>query len=76
MHWHKLVGRDGRIRGEHAFGEVTRDGFSCQMKVAEHLVRPPTAEKPDDIGVDIGDKEGHGSASSEGTGGDFRMGEA
>lgn len=76
MHRHQLVGGDGVVGVEHALGEAAHDGFSCKMKVAEHLVRSPAAEEPDDVGVDFGDEEGHGAASSEGAGGHLFCGEA
>ena len=41
---------------QHARGEVPHEGLGLEMKVAEHLVGPPTAEELDDVGVDVGAK--------------------
>jgi len=76
MHRHQLVGRDGVIGVKHALCEVAHDGFSCKVEVAEHLVRPPAAKEPNDIGVDFGDQEGHGSTCSKGAGRDLGRDEA
>ena len=76
MHRHQLVGGDGVVGVEHALGEVSHDGFSCKMEVAEHLVRSPSPQESDDVCVDFGDKEGHGAACPKGAGGHFFGGEA
>lgn len=76
MHRHELVGRHGVVGVEHALGEVAHDRFGCQVKVAEHLIRAPSAEEPDDVCVDFGDQEGHGATGSEGAGRNLVRGEA
>lgn len=52
-------------------GEIAHDGFSRKVKVTQHFIRPPAAKKLNDIGVHFGDEERHGTASSEGAGGDL-----
>ncbi len=71
MHRHVLVGRNGVVRIQHFLGKIAHDGFSCKMKVPEHFVRPPAAKDLDDVSVHFGDEERHGTASSEGAGGDL-----
>ena len=40
------------------------------MTVAEHFVRAPTAQEPDDISVDLGAEEGHSPSCAQTPGGD------
>eukprot|EP00985_Skeletonema_marinoi_P017097 scaffold9313_cov131-Skeletonema_marinoi.AAC.1 len=56
---------------EHFLGEIAHDGFSRKVKVTQHFIRPPAAKKLNDISVHFGDEERHGTASSEGAGGDL-----
>ena len=69
---HKLVRREGVVGGEHLPGEVAHDGLRRQVEVAEHLVRSPPTKDLDDVCVDVGDQQGHGSCCAKGACRDFR----
>ena len=53
-----------RTSCEHALGEGIHNWGGLEMQVSEHLVRAPAAEKSNDIGIDIGTKEGVGAGSA------------
>jgi hypothetical protein len=61
--------RDVRTRDEvvvtaswHEAGEVVHDWLCLEMEVTKHFIGPPAANQADDIGVNAGNKEGHGTA--------------
>ena len=47
---------------QHEAGEVAHDRLRLEMEVAKHFIGPPAANQADDIGVNTGNKEGHGAA--------------
>jgi len=49
---------------QHPLGEVVGVDVSLDAEVAEHGVGFPPAEEHDDVGVDVGAKEGGGSPRS------------
>ena len=55
---------------EHAGREITHDRGGLDGEVAKHLIGAPAAKKADDVGVNLGAKEGHGARGAKGAGGD------
>jgi hypothetical protein len=55
----------------HLSGKILEDGDGLDVKVAEHGIALPSAEKADEVTVDAGRDEGHGAGGSEGFNGDI-----
>jgi hypothetical protein len=56
---------------EHEKYKVLHDGLSLEMKVAEHFIRAPAANKADDVRIHSGEEEGHSPAHLERAGSDI-----
>ena len=59
---------------EHALGELVGVDGGLNPEVPEHSVRFPVAEEYDGVAVDVGTKEGGGTAGPEGPDGEFLVG--
>ncbi len=57
---------------EHGSGEILGDWFASAVKVPEHFIRAPPNKELDDVGVEIGCKEGHGLSCMECASRDFQ----
>ena len=53
---------------EHASGEVRHEGSGLQVEVTEHFVGSPSAQKADDVGIDVGAEESISASGSEAAG--------
>ncbi len=53
-------------------GVVLHEAICLNMEVAEHFVRPPTTDEPDDIRINSGQEEGSHSRRSKASGGNVR----
>ena len=53
---------------EHEPGEVAHDRLGLKVEVPEHFIRAPAANESDDVGINSGEKEGHGTTHPKGAG--------
>ena len=72
MHGNGAVGKQREFSSEHSGSETAHDRLGLDMKVAQHLVGAPAADKTDDVGIDLGAKKGHGASRTKGAGTDVR----
>ena len=56
--------------GQHFGGKVPHDRLCLDVEVTQHDIRVPPSKESDDIGVNIGTEQGHGTAGTEGAGRD------
>jgi hypothetical protein len=72
IYWDQLIWNqcEGTAK-EHAAGEVGHEGSGLQVEVAEHFVGAPSAEKADDVGVNVGAEESISASGSEAAGGNI-----
>lgn len=62
-----LVGDKGKIStGEHAGRKMTHEGLGLDVKIAQHFIGAPAAEKANAVGVNVGTEECHGTGSTQG----------
>ena len=69
MHRYQLVWDQGKVTAlEHVASEGGHKWCRLQMEVTEHFVGAPSAEKADDVGVDVGAEESVSASGSEAAG--------
>jgi len=54
--------------GKHSLGKVVNQGLCLDEEVVEHCVRFPPSKEVDDVRVNVGTEEHHGTACLEGVG--------
>ena len=57
--------------GEHFASEVFHDRLGLEVEVSEHFVGPPTPEKANDVGIDLGTEKGIRAGGAEASCGDI-----
>ena len=71
--WDLVVGIEPeRAALKHQGGEIAHDRLGLEMEVAKHLIRPPTSQKANHVGVDVSTQEGHCASGTEAACGDIR----
>ena len=60
-----------RSRGEHAAGVISHQWVCLNVEIAKHLVRAPTADEADDVGIHLGKKERRRTSGAKATGRDL-----
>ena len=69
IHWNQLIWDQCEVTAmEHAAGEVRHEGSGLQVEVTEHFVGSPSAQKADDVGIDVGAEESISASGSEAAG--------
>ena len=56
---------------QHSRGDAGHDGLRLEMEVAKHLIGVPASDHTDAVAVDSGAEERHGTARTNGAGGDI-----
>jgi hypothetical protein len=51
---------------KHPAGEITHEGLGLHVQVPKHFVRAPSANEPNDVGIDVGAEQRHCTSSPEG----------
>jgi hypothetical protein len=72
VHWHGAVRQQREFSSEHSGSETAHDRLCLDMEVAQHLVGAPATDKTDDVGIDLGAKQGHSASRTKGAGTDVR----
>jgi hypothetical protein len=69
--WGNVLSRQqGKITGKgHTSHEGVHEQVGLEMEVAKHFIRAPATNEMDDVGVNAGAKEGHGTAGTKAAGG-------
>ena len=62
----KLIWNQGvSAPSDHTAREVTHDGMCLAMEITKHLIGPPSTDKADDVGVDLGIQKCIGTCGAE-----------
>jgi hypothetical protein len=72
--WGNVLSRQqGEVTGEgHAVRTCVHERVGLQVEILKHFVGAPSADKTDDVGIDTGAEEEHGTTGSKTAGGDAK----
>ena len=66
-----LVGNEDEVTSVEHFGsKAFHKGVGLEVEVSQHLIRSPSADEADDVGVDVSTKERHSAGGAKRASGD------
>ena len=77
VEWNRTIRVETVITtGDHEGTVAAHERFRLNMEVTKHFIRPPSADKADDVGIHTTVQKCHGTRSSERASADVGTGEA